>query len=162
MTDSFTIEQTLKNEWSYKCLSNDMMDWLLQYKQLFFDAIDTSSTSSMSKHSIQIVYLLYLQNKFPENICVREKKTFIYYGIINKNKYWIDQRLLESDWIKLFSHVYQIVLEDKIDKYRDAGILQAHIHNTTSIINKPIRKSYSIFKLCKRRKTKSLNYLNID
>ena len=164
MTESFTIEQTLKNEWGYKCLSNDMMDWLLQYKQLFYDTIDNTSTISMENHSIQVVYLLYLKNRFSENICIHEnkKKSFIYYDIINKNKYWIDQRLLETDWIKLFSRVYQIVLEDKIDKYRAVGVLESYIHNLTSITNKPKRKSYNIFKLFNLCKNKPLNYSNND
>ena len=168
MLDSVFIESRLKSEWTHKCLSNDMIDWLIQYKQLFSDTIDPSSTKSLSNHSIQNVYFLYLKNRFPENICMHtnNKKYFVYYGIINNIKSWIDQRLLEPEWIKLFSTLYYIVLEDRIDKYRDAGVLESYIQNTVQNNIKVSKKSgslYRIFTLCKKKKRNhTLNYLNIE
>ena len=156
MLDSVFIESRLKSEWTHKCLSNDMIDWLIQYKQLFSD-----TPSPFQNHCLIIPpkCLFFISGIDFENICMHtnNKKYFVYYGIINNIKSWIDQRLLEPEWIKLFSTLYYIVLEDRIDKYRDAGVLESYIQNTVQNNIKVSKKSgslYRIFTLCKKKKKK--------
>ena len=149
--DSNIISQSSHDDWIYKCLSNDMIDWLLQYKQLI---------TNKTNNNIHNLYLLYIKDRFPENICMHLKHNFIFYGTYNQEKYWIDIRLLENDWVQLFEIVSKIVLENEYFKYKDAGVLENIVRQEILSKNKSKRNFLKIFTLCTFNRKKK--YLNVD